>query len=114
LVRPGGFTLFCARAEWRAAAQAAAAKAGLRIDVALIGLQGADAAGLRDADGTWARLRQVNEGGAVLVRPDTHVVWRVVDMPAEPALALAAAMGSVLGTLMLALRLAWRRRASRM
>lgn len=97
-MRPGGFTLFCARAEWRALAQAAAAKAGVRIDVALTGLQGADAAALRDADGTWARLRQVNEGGAVLVRPDTHVAWRVVDMPAEPALALAAALGSVLGT----------------
>jgi 2,4-dichlorophenol 6-monooxygenase len=98
LVRPGGFTLFCARTEWRAAAQAAAARAGVRIDVAVIGEQGTKAAGLRDADGTWARLRQAKEGGAVLVRPDAHVAWRVVDMPADPALALAAALGSVLGT----------------
>ena len=98
LVRPGGFTLFCARAEWRDAALAAAAKAGVRIDVALIGPQGAEATGLRDADGTWARLRQVNEGGAVLVRPDAHVAWRVVDMPAKPALALATALKRVLGT----------------
>ncbi|KAK9846335.1 hypothetical protein WJX81_001811 [Elliptochloris bilobata] len=29
-----------------------------------------------DASGRWAALREVSEGGAILVRPDGHVAWR--------------------------------------
>ena len=81
LVRPGGFTLFCSHAEWRNAAAEAAAKAGLRIELVVIDAR----AEYRDVEGTWARLRQVDASGAVLVRPDAHVAWRSQDMPASPA-----------------------------
>jgi 2,4-dichlorophenol 6-monooxygenase len=97
LVRPGGFTLFCSFAEWRGAAEAAAHKAGVRVEVVLVEEKGSASAGIRDVEGQWARLRQVDAGGAVLVRPDAHVAWRVMELPADPAVALAAALGSVLG-----------------
>ena len=92
LVRPGGFTLFCSHAEWRNAAAEAAAKAGVRIDSAVIGV-GAE---YRDVEGSWARLRQVGAMGAVLVRPDAHVAWRSRDMPVRPADALVDALSRVL------------------
>jgi len=97
LVRPGQFALFCARPEWRAAADAASAHFGIRIEVAMIEPQESNAAGLRDADGHWARLRQINDGGAVLVRPDTHVAWRTTDMAADPGSTLLSALTAVLG-----------------
>src|SRR5207244_3759153 len=79
LVRRGGFTLFCDRVTWRRAAASAAKRTGVRIDTVRIG--GRD--GYRDIDGTWARLRQVGAGGAVLVRADTHVAWRSMETPSD-------------------------------
>jgi DNA-binding GntR family transcriptional regulator len=32
--------------------------------------------GLVDCYGDWARLRETDTSGAVLVRPDRHVAWR--------------------------------------
>ena len=92
LVRPGGFTLFCNRVAWRRAAASAAKRAGVRIDTVLIGRRD----GYRDIDGTWARLRQVGAGGAVLVRADTHVAWRSMETPPDPAAALLAALTGIL------------------
>jgi 2,4-dichlorophenol 6-monooxygenase len=45
----------------------------------------------------WTRLREVAEDGAILVRPDKHIGWRSVNMPANPERALHAAMSSLLG-----------------
>ena len=44
-----------------------------------------------DVNGTWQALRQVSETGAVLVRPDGHVAWRVAQVPGDPREALANA-----------------------
>ena len=49
-----------------------------------------------DQDAEWAQVREVEAGGAVLVRPDRKVAWRVARLPADPAAALAAAMQSIL------------------
>ena len=92
LVRPGGFTLVCGSEAWRQAAAEAATKTGLRIDVVVIGAR----AEYRDVEGTWARLRQVEASGAVLVRPDAHVAWRSQGMPAGPAETLVDALSRVL------------------
>ena len=97
LVRPDAFTLFCARTAWRAAAAHAARKLGLRIDVALIGARDGTRGDYRDVAGAWAKLRQVGAGGAVLVRPDGHVAWRLMQMPLKPADMLLAALERVLG-----------------
>jgi 2,4-dichlorophenol 6-monooxygenase len=45
----------------------------------------------------WTRLREVAEDGALLVRPDKHIGWRSVNLPADPEGALYAAMSSLLG-----------------
>jgi 2,4-dichlorophenol 6-monooxygenase len=45
----------------------------------------------------WARLREVAEDGAILVRPDKHIGWRSMRLPEDPAGALAAAVSSLLG-----------------
>jgi len=45
----------------------------------------------------WARLREVEEGGALLVRPDKHIAWRSTDLPEDPEGALRAALASILG-----------------
>ncbi|MCD2173619.1 FAD-dependent monooxygenase [Rhizobium sp. C4] len=39
----------------------------------------------QDHYGDWARAREVDDAGVVLVRPDHHVAWRSKGMPADPA-----------------------------
>jgi 2,4-dichlorophenol 6-monooxygenase len=64
---------------WRDAAARAAAATGAGIDVHAIGTAG----GLADCYGDWRRLREVDDSGCVLVRPDRHVAWRA--LAATPA-----------------------------
>ena len=45
----------------------------------------------------WAKLREVDEDGALLVRPDKHIAWRSMAMPAQPHAALRAALAQILG-----------------
>lgn len=45
----------------------------------------------------WAKLREVEESGAILVRPDKHVAWRSMTLPDDPADALRDAASSILG-----------------
>jgi 2,4-dichlorophenol 6-monooxygenase len=56
---------------------------------------GADA-DLRDAGDKWPVLSEVERTGAVLVRPDGHVAWRVQSLPDQPAEALDAALHRLL------------------
>jgi 2,4-dichlorophenol 6-monooxygenase len=85
LTGPGG------AAAWReAGARARAEFPAVPFAVVVVG-PGGD---LED-DGTWARLREVEEKGAVLVRPDGHVAWRSHSGPSDPGV-LADVLGSVL------------------
>ena len=45
----------------------------------------------------WARAREVDEDGVVLVRPDKHIAWRSQSMVADPQAALASVLSAVLG-----------------
>ena len=45
----------------------------------------------------WGRLREVGEDGALLVRPDKHIGWRSMSLPADPQRALHAALSALLG-----------------
>jgi len=45
----------------------------------------------------WARVREVEEDGALLVRPDKHIGWREARLPADPERALHDAMAAILG-----------------
>ena len=92
LVRPDRFCLLCDREDWRLAASHAAEAHRVAIDVVVIG-EGSE---YRDAGGEWARKRQVEPGGAILVRPDAHIAWRQLKRPADPVVTLERAIGEVL------------------
>ena len=44
----------------------------------------------------WARIREVAEEGAILVRPDKHIGWRSMSLPEDPERSLREAMSSLL------------------
>ncbi|MFY1694294.1 FAD-dependent oxidoreductase [Solwaraspora sp. WMMA2101] len=77
---------------WLAAATALAADLGVDVVGHLIG-PGGD---YEDRYGDWARLREVEDTGCVLLRPDNYVGWRCVRLPADPRQALGAALRHVL------------------
>ncbi|MEP9384271.1 FAD-dependent monooxygenase [Nocardioides sp. KR10-350] len=45
----------------------------------------------------WAKLREVEESGALLIRPDKHVAWRATSLPDHPEAALTTAVAQLLG-----------------
>jgi hypothetical protein len=69
-----GWTLVAGPAgePWIGAAGRVAAALGVRIDAHAV----APAGRLGDPEGQWAKTHEVDEDGAVLVRPDGHVGWR--------------------------------------
>lgn len=78
--------------EWAAAAEQARQRLGVTVRTVRIG----DGGDHRDAEGTWARLREVPEAGAVLVRPDNHVAFRADGPPSDPDV-LVRTLATVLG-----------------
>jgi 2,4-dichlorophenol 6-monooxygenase len=51
----------------------------------------------RDLRVEWARIREVEESGAILVRPDFIVCWRAHQLPEDPEGELRRVLRSVLG-----------------
>ena len=78
---------------WCGAAAQVAKDLGVEIKAVRVG----DGGDFGDATGSWDRLRQVGDDGAVLVRPDNHVAWRSPDRPENPEGALAEAVKTILG-----------------
>lgn len=76
---------------WARAAALAADKLGVQINVSRIG------ADLTDVDGTWDRVGELENPGAVLVRPDNHVAWRSSGVDADQEQTLTSALESILG-----------------
>ena len=95
LAGKGRFALFTGIGgdAWVEAAQAVTASTGVEIAAYVIG-PGRD---VLDTYDDWARAREVEESGAVLVRPDGMVAWRSSALPDDPTAALGAAMGQLLG-----------------
>ena len=91
----GGFSLITGLGgeTWREAAGKTEAELGVPVAVHLIG-PGAD---YEDHYGHWAVVRGIADSGALLVRPDFHVAYRVADLPKDPAKALTSALARVLG-----------------
>jgi len=77
---------------WVAAAEKAGRDLGVQLRTVVIG-PGRE---ITDIYLDWTRLREVAEDGALLVRPDKHIGWRSMSLPADPAHALYAAMSSML------------------
>jgi 2,4-dichlorophenol 6-monooxygenase len=95
LVRLDGLTLFAAEPDapqWADAARAAAAATGCPVTLVSFGEDGP----VRDPGRQYRRLCRIDDGGAILVRPDKHVAWRALGRPADPAAALAGAMRAIL------------------
>jgi 2,4-dichlorophenol 6-monooxygenase len=77
---------------WVAAARDVAARTGVEIAPYVIG-PGRD---VLDTYDDWARVREVDESGAVLIRPDGHVAGRYWALTDDPAGALSQAMQQLL------------------
>ncbi len=79
------------------AAEAFSAETGLPVAGVSIG----PGQPFEDPYGTWAELREISDGGVLVVRPDLYVAARHVSAPDSPGTAaqwLRQALTSVLGT----------------
>jgi len=84
LTPPGG-------GQWAAVSRRLASELSLPLETYVIGAEG-DLV----ADGVaFSALYGVSDSGAVLVRPDGHVAWRVTTLPEDPAAALVDALGGL-------------------
>ncbi len=90
----GKFTLFTGIGgeAWVEAALEAAENLGIDIETRLIGPR----RDYEDHTGDWARMREVGDTGAILVRPDQHVCWRLSKMANDPDTELRNALTAVL------------------
>jgi 2,4-dichlorophenol 6-monooxygenase len=95
LAGKGRFALFTGIGgdAWAEAAELVTAQTGVEIAAYVIG-PGRE---VLDTYDDWARAREVEENGAVLVRPDGHVAWRSHALADDPAAELGAAMEQLLG-----------------
>ncbi|WP_380169562.1 FAD-dependent oxidoreductase [Jannaschia sp. R86511] len=90
----GRFTLFTGIGGdgWAVAAQRLSAELGVEVHAAVVG-PGREYTDLYD---DWARLRETDEDGCVLVRPDHHVAWRSLHLVADPYPVLRDVLAQVL------------------
>jgi len=78
---------------WEDAAEAARTKFGIPLQTVVIG----PGRPVTDLYFDWAKLREVEESGAILVRPDKHIAWRSMSLPDDPGAALGEAVATLLG-----------------
>jgi 2,4-dichlorophenol 6-monooxygenase len=78
--------------EWEEAAAKARAEFGIELPVHVVGPR----CEYDDVYGDWGRVSEIGDGGALLVRPDRHIAWRMADLPADPATELLTALRQVL------------------
>lgn len=86
LTGPGG-------EKWHEAASAAEKALGVSVEVFSIGWR----QDYEDMYGDWARRREVEDDGCVLLRPDRVVCWRSMKMMGDAGKTLEAALKKVLG-----------------
>ncbi|GGG18924.1 2,4-dichlorophenol 6-monooxygenase [Rhodococcoides trifolii] len=79
---------------WASAGAEIAGELGIDLETVVIG----PGRGVTDLYFDWASLREVEESGVLLVRPDKHIAWRSTSLPESPAAALRAALSSILGS----------------
>ncbi len=94
LAGKGRFTLFTGIGgeAWAAAAVEIGAQLQIDLVVRVIGPRQA----WQDFTGDWARVREVQDSGAVLVRPDQHVAWRSATADVDATAQLRRVLDQVL------------------
>lgn len=95
LIAPGlGLTLITdadAVSDWAEAVQNAGTALGVPVKVVGIG-----DSGVKDVEGKWASFSELEPGGAILVRPDQHIIWRAREAITDKAAALDEVATAVL------------------
>jgi len=92
----GGYFLLIAGEDghpWIEAAEKAAARYGVAVRTARVGMGDVDLIDIRFA---WLKNRGITPTGAVLVRPDGHVAWRSAAADENPLAALSMAFTQIL------------------
>jgi 2-polyprenyl-6-methoxyphenol hydroxylase-like FAD-dependent oxidoreductase len=91
-----GFVLLAAGAgqAWRDAAESVVASSGATASTLSVRSIGRHVV---DVDGSFAAKHGLEDGGAVLVRPDGIVAWRSTSLSADPVAALGDALCAALG-----------------
>lgn len=79
--------------HWQVALAVLATTPAFPVHLCVIGRM--PGAAVMDINGEWERLREVEASGAVLLRPDGHVAWRALTLPAAPAVALATVLAQL-------------------
>lgn len=79
-------------APWEDAAHTAAERLGIDVETVVIGPD----RDITDLYFDWTRVRGTEEDGAILVRPDKHIAWRIDRLPPDPAEQLTAAISAIL------------------
>lgn len=95
LIPLGGYLLITgARGDaWCVAAQKAAEELELPLSAVQIGGDGDGA--VTDLEGSWARQREIDDDGALLVRPDGHVAFRRTRAVSDPYDVLMSTLRSI-------------------
>jgi len=90
----GRFTLITGIAgeAWTDAAAKVGKDLGVPLETVIIG----PGRKVTDIYYDWARIREVDEDGVLLVRPDKHIGWRSMTLPDDPERALREALESLL------------------
>jgi 2-polyprenyl-6-methoxyphenol hydroxylase-like FAD-dependent oxidoreductase len=96
LLPPAGFLLLTSPAGYSGWRQALSRPAWERRPLITCYSVGTNEAELADRDAVWPRLSGVGPTGAVLVRPDGHVAWRLAGLPDSAHEALQRALCRVL------------------
>lgn len=94
LVGHGRFSLIVGigGAPWAEAAASLSEEFGIELPVFAIGYR----CEYDDVLGEWARLREIDDRGALLVRPDRHIAWRAHTRSPSPREVLAGALRQAL------------------
>ncbi len=79
--------------DWGEAARQVSRATGVPVHPVVVGLGQVN----NDVLGTWTRLREVDDGGCVLVRPDRTVAWRSAGGRADATTVLGEVMETILG-----------------
>jgi 2,4-dichlorophenol 6-monooxygenase len=77
---------------WREAAAKVGAELGVDIAVHAVGYR----CEYDDVLGHWSKIREIGDGGCLLVRPDQHIAFRAAELADHPQKALRDALNRVL------------------